>query len=196
MKHINIITRWLITLFFMSYSFVFGQTVTWSIADLVVVSEKIAINAELIGEELLKNKQVELLKELGKIEKEYEDKKVTYKNFESVKEVFAAITIITYTTNGIKNIESKIKILRTNPLNLLHGLHEITEKLEIEKRYLGQIHEDYYLYASGILLSGGVGYNYTAFIKLLIRVLKIRSNVLSLEKDIENLLTLNKLLIK
>ena len=183
----------------MCIAILFGKQLvaqSWSIIDPVVAAEKVVITGELAAEIVLKNQQSGLLTELTRLEKQYEKKRNAVANFRSTEVMAVSQSTVLFTVNKISAVKTKINNVRINPLHLRHGLRRYEKILETEERYLNRIRDEITILSGGILLSGSAGYNYTAFIKVLIRTLEIRANVLKIENDIDNLQTLNNVFIK
>jgi len=192
MKHIKLISTLLL---FFSFSFFYTQTWSFDINDYTVAGTKTLIIGGLGGEIYLKDEQNKLFEKLIKLEKEIDDKK-SAANINSLVLASTSLIMIEDTQREIKNIRSVINIIKYNPLSIKHSLGKKSEDLVIEKRYLDEAQSDYYRYLASGIFSGGLGQVYTVFGKLLIRILKIRANVLSIKKDLQSLSVINKVLIK
>lgn len=191
MKHIKSIFTFLL---FFSFSFFYTQTWSFDINDYTVAGTKAGIIAGLGSEIALKEEQNKLIEKLIKLEEEIDDRK-SIKSVQSLALAAASIATIESTQKDIKKIRKVISIVKYNPLFLKHSLGKKSEELAIENRYLDEAESDYRRYLASGLLSGGLGQFYIVFGKLLTRILKIRTSVLSIKKDIESLSVINKALL-
>lgn len=192
MKIIKIFYYCTITTFLFTTSHSIAQSM--SIADPVVALQKIGVGTLIATNSFFKDSQKGKIKELIKLEKEYQEK---IKNNVNVS-VFAGtiLTTVEVASNNIDEIKMDIKKLNSKLIYLKHGLSRVEENLLLEERYLKEIKDDYEIFRINFLLAGGIGYNYTFFIKLLTRVIAINNKVLALRNKVDNLLTFNSVMLK
>ncbi|WP_046287516.1 hypothetical protein [Zobellia galactanivorans] len=179
----------LILMVILCITWISSQAQTWSITHNVAAGEKIAANV-LLGEEIsLINEQKHLVDELRVVEQDYDSRRKLNSNFKSLPMMIATIGAIEFSEKQINEIEEKIKDLKGKRLYTKLRLKEHEVNLTDEKRYLQEIKSEYTFLLTAISLSGGPGYNYSAFLKVLIRTLKIRRNILLIEYKVNNLIT-------
>jgi len=168
------------------------KTIRLLILIILLIECKVTCRAQTMS---FADKVVGLFNRLTELEKKYDKKRNAQISAQGSKEVNAA------TTAAIESTRSKInkllsRIIRLDTVYLRHGLRRYESTLNSEKKFLEGIQKDLLYQQTSIVLSGGAGYNYTAFMKLLIRTLEIRASVLEIENKLDNLDTLNKVLIK
>ncbi len=191
----KVIKQTLVIIIFGWCDIVVAQSQSWDFFDEVVAGQKIAITGALVAEIILRDQQKGLFNRLGTLEKEYEKKRnAQVSALGSAKINAATSTALVITKLKIDELIKRVNIL--NKVYLRHGLQRYESELYLEKKYLERIQKDHIYQEGSIALSGGAGYNYTAFLKLLIRVIEIRANVMDIENKLDNLATLNRVLIK
>jgi hypothetical protein len=163
-----------------------GQTHSESIADVVVAAEKTAIGG-LLGTELAKRKkQGDLIKDLEDAEEDYNAKRNVLGNFKANTPVVAAVQSKFFFLNQkISNVSATIALLKIASFGFGHGLNRYQNQLDTELGYLQKLESENLLIGAGIAVGGGTGHVFTAYLKLLIRLLEISNNVLHIEKEIE-----------
>ncbi len=166
------------------------QAQMWSVINLGGAIERGFIFGELVKEPIRLNKKIDLIKKLKAVEEDYNDRRTVSANFTSTP-MMAATTMTMKSTGEIsQKLEEKIENIKTERFQ--YGLKRLELNLANEKRYLDEIQQEYKLLMLGYINSGGPGYNYAAFLKVYIRILEIRRNVLALDNLINNLVTHNK----
>lgn len=170
---------------------------TWSISNTVGAVEKGVANGMLIKELDQITDQAELVKALHEVETDYNKRRKTSANFKSLPMMVATIGAIEFTNKSIEELEEKLDVMfeeKENPFR--YQRRALHRQLANEKKYLKEIRSEYGFLVAAIPLSGGPGYNYTTFLKILIRTLKIRSKVLSMDHDVEKRIRSARNLIK
>ncbi|UOB16669.1 hypothetical protein [Abyssalbus ytuae] len=169
------------------------QAQTWSINHVGAEVEK-GIALGYMGTEIgLIADQIISLEALKALEKDYNDRRKLNSNFKSLPMMVATLGAIEFSEKQVNELEKKIKTMKGKRLYFKYGLKKLESNLSLEKKYLKEIRSEYAFLLTAIPLSGGPGYNYTAFLKVLIRTLQIRRNVLSIEYKVNNLITNNKI---
>lgn len=192
MKNIKI----LFIICFISYSSSWSQTHSESIADVTVAGQKTTI-AGLLGVELyLRKEQLKMMKELKKEEESYSKKRQPLSNASSTLVYGATLTIIETLNKKIPKIKTNIRIRKFATFGIRHGLKQHEADLEKEERYLEKLKEERNVLYSGLALSGGSGHNYTAFLKLLKRLMRVRGEVHRIDKEVRALMGASWLLAK
>ncbi|MBL3658407.1 hypothetical protein [Fulvivirga sediminis] len=181
------VTLTLLLAFFIASS----QAQTWSVTDIDGAIQKGVSNGQLTDELVIIGKQNSLLKLLHEQEKDFNDRRTVKANFKSTPMMLATINVIEVSEKQIDETERKIKKLKAATITRLR-LQKLESQLKMEERYLKEVRSEYKFLIPAMLLSGGPGYNYTTFLKVLIRTLKIRRNILSIEYEVNNLITVNK----
>ena len=173
-------------LFLFICGFAFAQTHSESIADPVVATHKTAISTALGVELSLRKKQGDLIKDLEDTEEDYDSKRNVFGNFKTNTIVVAAVQAkLVFLNQKVANIESTINTLKVASFGFGQGLSRYQDQLEIEKRYLQKLQEESVLIGGGgMLVSGGTGHVYTAYLKLLIRLIRVKNNILKIDKEI------------
>jgi len=165
-------------------STVMAQKIT--VADKNVAFTKNTTIAGSLGAELfLRKKQGDLIKELEDIEEDYDAKRNVFGNLKTNTIVIAAVeTKLFFINQKIAELESKIERLKVASFGFGHGLSRYQDQLAIEKKYLQKLQEENILIGGGgMVFSGGTGHVYTAYLKLLIRLIKIKNNILIIDRD-------------
>ncbi|OEK07361.1 hypothetical protein A8C32_18160 [Flavivirga aquatica] len=175
-----------------------AQTMSWSIADVVVGGEKTVITAALGTELSLRKAQGKLIKELEEAEENYNSKREIKANFKSSFIIIAAVqTQIINLNKKIENINSNISVLKIASFGVGHGLSRYKAALDTEQKYLQKINEENLLVGgTGFFVSGGTGHLYTAYLKLLLRIIPIKNEILKIEKEIKAKMTVTKIFQK
>jgi len=174
-----------------------GQAQTfWTIANASTISAKAAIGTALGAEATQLGLLTAGYKELTKTEKALDDRKSGAKEFLDPKNSFmiaATLYSIETTEDAITDLQTEVEEIKASHVHFKHRLNAIEGELETEKKYLDEIQEDYIWLGAGAVLGGGVGYTYTAFLKVLLRSMKIRRRVMVIRKEVNNLNTNNKI---
>lgn len=175
-----------------------AQTHSESIADVMVAGQKIPTITGLLGGEIaLRATQGGLIKGLEESEEEYDQKRSFLSNAQNNALVIGAVQAQMFPLEKkIENIRSNIRVLKIASFGVGHGLSRYEAALETEEKYLQKIKEENTILASGVLISGGTGHVFTSFLKLLIRIMPIRNNILNIEKDINAKMTVTKIFAK
>jgi len=197
MKRCNIILV-LITCFCctQSYSQWFIKPATWSITDLEVETELMSTVASVGGEAYFVNKQKESFRKLDDLEREYNNKRQGFTDFKTNGLGVAIVASLQLTKGMIDDLQKEIDDIRAGTFFFKYGIDDIEYRLANESKYLGEIREDYdYMFATAIV-GGGAGYTYQIFMKILIRNMDVRRNLMLIERELENLNTNNEIFIK
>ncbi|WP_405208498.1 hypothetical protein [Aquimarina sp. LLG6339-5] len=182
----------------LSSSWMFGQTHSESIADVVVAGQKTTINGMLGYELSQRNFQTLLLKGLEETEEDYNSKR-TFSASNIVANsliIFAAQKEIRFLEQKIQDIQSNINILKVASFGIGHGLSRYESELKKEENYLKKITDEDGILYGGLLVSGGTGHVYTSYLKLLIRISPIKNNILRINKEIKAKMTVTRILAR
>ncbi len=163
----------------------------YNIFDKQVSLKKGTINIGLITEMGLKFSQAHLLIDLAEEENEYNRKRRSITSLKLIGFKVAIQKIMGSLNDKIAAIEHNIAIQKV--VSLRHGLSRHEAALKKEKKYFMKIQKENDFLNTGAVLSGGVGYNYTAFLKLLIRMMDIKSNILIIDKDVKGLMRASRI---
>ncbi|WP_271781972.1 hypothetical protein [Aquimarina algiphila] len=179
MKKIQVLL--VILMFYSAHSI--GQA---TISDVFVAGQKATIVASLTAEFGLKISRARLLTRLKDQEDLYNRKRrsITSPKLLFFKGVIQGV--MSLINKKINSIEHNIAIQKV--VSLRHGLSRHEVALKKEKKYFMKLQKENNFLNTGAVLSGGVGYNYTAFLKLLIRMMDIKSNILIIDKDVKGLM--------
>ncbi|GAA4277185.1 hypothetical protein [Aquimarina mytili] len=189
MKHTSIII-----IFILCFTKGIGQSS--SLADALVAKQKATISGLLIGEIMLKNQQASLIQQLRSQEVKYARKRGPLSNISNVLVFSTVQTIISTLGTKIAKIEHNIKVRKYSTLGIRHGLSRHEAELKREKEYFNRLKEEYQTLQIGLSISGGAGYNYTAFQKLLLRVMTVRAKIFEIDKEVKSLMGASWLLSK
>lgn len=187
MKKIQVLL--IILMFYSIYSI--GQA---TITDAFVAGQKGVIVGSLTAEFGLKISRARLLIRLRDQENLYNRKK---RSITSPKLIFfkgVIQRIMNLINEKIAAIEYNIGLQQL--VSLRHGLSRHKAALKKEKKYFIKLQEENNFLNTGTVLSGGAGYNYTAFLKLLIRMMDIKSNILIIDKDVKALMSASRILAR
>jgi hypothetical protein len=171
-----------------------GQT--QSLADPVVASMKATVQGLLYREYSLKIRQRQLLTDLRREEADYASRTGAIGNISNSIIYAALYQMMGKMDAKIAAVEHNISIVRITRLGFRHGLKGFETSLANEKGYFQKLKQEYSLMNQCLLISGGSGYNFIAFLKLLLRTMQIRHNVLLLDKQVKSLMNLNLFLAK
>ena len=172
-----------------------AQTFSESLADPVVAIEKGFISG-LLGAELgLRKDQRQLLKDLRKLEDEYADKRTPLSNTATAGIIAAIEFNFSNLRERIRNVEHNINVVKFASLGL-YGLRRYKAQLQKEKEYLNKLEKENETLRSGLLFSGSAGDNYTVYLKLLLKQIPIKNNVMVIEKEIKARMTITRILAK
>lgn len=171
-----------------------SEAQTWSIADPVVGTLKGTMNTNLATDNGLtidQNIAVGLLKAQ---EDDYNERR----GFDIYAIPIKTFTIqeVEKTLNIAKDVNLDIENIQTSNLFFRHGIRKLDSDLQKETSYLKEIEEDYIMLTANEVLGGGSGYSYTAVLKVLLRTLKVRRNILDIQMKVNNLNTANKIFEK
>lgn len=156
------------------------------LVDPVVAGQKTTITTALGAELGLERKQTDLLKDLEDSEEEYKNKRGIKSAVTSNAAVFAALqSTMIAVGEKIKNIKSNIKRIKLLTFYVRHGLAQLESALEREERYYERLKSEQQFVSIAVAASGGGGYGYTAFQRLLIRAMKIQNNLAGIDKDVK-----------
>lgn len=160
-----------------------------SLADGVVAGQKGVISG-LLGTELgLKGTQAGQLILLEELEERYNSKRGIKASVISGAAIFATLQVMISTLgNRISDVEYNIFLRKVATFGIRHGLAQIEDRLKREKQYFNRVQEQYGVVMLSVAASGGPGYTYTALLKLLLRVMKIRNEVLKINKEVKSLM--------
>lgn len=174
---------------------VMGQSA--SIADAVVGTSKTTI-AGLLGAELsLRKKQGELIKDLEDTEEDYDSKRNVLANFKTSTLVVGAVQAqFVFLSSKISDIRTNISTLKIASFGIGHGLTRYQKALETEEGYLAKLQEENLLLGGGVLISGGTGHVYTAYLKLLIRIVTVKNKILQIDKEIKAKMKVTRIFAK
>lgn len=189
MKTIKIIS--LLLLFF---CFTHAKAQLWTVINTPGTVIRGDINDALANERVLIAEQRRALRKLKRVEKDYDNRRQASANFASSVMMTAISTSVVSTNDLIQKLEEKIDGMKRKSLLFKYGLKRYEPNLDTEKRYLEEIRSEYNTLIAAILWSGGPGYNYASFLKIYIRTLEIRRNVLSIDYQVNNLITVNETL--
>ncbi len=190
MKNIKII----IIIIGLCYSTQIRSQITHSttIFDTNVSFKKIGISTLLGAEILLKKRQARLIQDLRKEEKEYGDKRSSFTSIPVIATVFGIIRTL---DNKISEIEHKIRLRKSVSFGIHHGLSRHEAQLQRETAYFKKLRSEYYkLLSAKAVGSGGGGHDYTAFLKLLIRIMNVRAKIFEIDKEVKGLEKASELL--
>lgn len=155
--------------------------------DPVVAGQKTTITGLLNTELALKRKQRDLLKELEDLEEEYKKKRGIKSAITSSAAVFAALqSTMIAVGKRIESIESNIDYIRKLTFYIPHGLGRLESALEREKGYYERLKSEQQYVSVLAPASGGGGYAYTVFQRLIIRAMKIQDNLIEIDKDVKS----------
>ncbi len=173
-----------------------SQTHSSSIADVVVAAEK-GVIAGLLGWELDNKKdQLRQIRNLKTKETTYAKNRRVTGNLKT-SPVYGAVYIMSNSlSTKIENVKSNIKTRKYATFGIMHGLKRHEADLEQQEEYYKKLKSELEVVSSGLLLSGGTGYNYTAFLKLLIRMMRVREKVHQIDKDVLSLMGVSRILAK
>ncbi len=178
------------------FSSVRSQTHSESIADVVVAGQKTTIAGLLANELRLRKEQRNLMRKLKDEENKYGKKRQPLSNASSVLVFGTTATIIENMNTTISKIKTNIRIRKLATFGIRHGLKQHEADLKKQERYLEKLKEERNVLYSGLALSGGSGHNYTAFLKLLKRLMKVRGEVHRIDKDVRGLMGASWLLAR
>jgi hypothetical protein len=173
---------------------VYGQTQTLS--DVVVAGQKGVIQGHLISELVLKAKQQVLIKELTLEEGKYAQKRGALGNISNSLLYVALKGMMTATETKIAAIEHNILVRKLATFGFRHGLIGYESQLEREKGYFLKLQHEYSILNACLLVSGGVGYNYTAFLQFLLRTMELRKHILIIDQKVKSLMDVSRILAK
>jgi hypothetical protein len=191
MKHIKVIIFSLMSVCASS-----AQTHTESIQDNQVLAKKITISGLLASEQQLLRTQKQLIEQIKKEEDNYQDKIGPLSNISSSIVYITVQTTMNDLQEKISNIEYNISVRKFATFGIRHGLSRIETELQRQKGYFLKLKEEHQVILTYALVSGGAGYNYTANLKLLLRIIKVRSKIFKIDRDVKNLMKISKLLAK
>ncbi len=163
--------------------------------DKVVARQKQTTAVELGVETLIKTRQRGLYREMGTLEDELSDKRNALANIRQSPLVAATIAIIEFTDSKIRTVLLNGNLIGETPKKLRHGLRRYMGDLRKAADEIDAIRSDYDTLIASTLVSGGAGQNYKTFLKVLLRAMEVRSEVLKLETNIKNLGSINKILV-
>ncbi len=177
---------------------ILAQTHSESIADVVVAGQKNTAIAGLLGAELaLRNAQAGLIKALEETEEDYNSKRsVAAGLFANTLVIGAVQTQLAFLTTKIRNVKSNINTLKIASFGVGQGLSRYMNEVETEEKYVQKLHVENGLLIAGLGISGGTGHVYTAYLKLLIRLIPIKNKILQIDKDIKAKMTFTRILAK
>ncbi len=167
-----------------------GQS--WHIQDDVVFAQKVALAGTLVAELVYKKKQVDILEDLADLENEYNDKRGARANLTG-SAMTAMPQLIVLETRSIIN---EVKLDLTTKFitaKLRHGLRGYRSAIELEERYLDEVEDERLGFVLALATSGGPGYNATASMKMLIRLLEVNARAKKISRDVKNSITLNNI---
>ncbi|MEE1964583.1 hypothetical protein V1387_17985 [Allomuricauda taeanensis] len=144
----------------------------------------------------MKRRQLKLIDDLRKEEARYAQKTGAIGNISNSMLYLALLNMINGMDTKIAAVEHNISIVKITRLGFRHGLKGFESELENEKRYFRKLKQEYNLLNNSLLLSGGSGYNFTAFLKLLLQTMEIKENVLQINKNVRALMNINILFAK
>lgn len=196
----NILTG--ILVLFVAYTsqaqFFFLPPPLWSTTAAPVVTAKGAITAQLGAEATALAAASVFLNKLKKTERDYDNKRKlsTVLDPRNSLLIGTALTSIEDTERIINNVQSDVSTIGVSKVYFKYRLDEIDTELKLEKKYIDEIQADYLWLSLGSAAGGGAGYTYKAFLKVLLRSMKIRRRVMILKKEVDNLNTANKMFIR
>ncbi|QCX00662.1 hypothetical protein FGM00_11295 [Aggregatimonas sangjinii] len=100
---------------------------------------------------------------------------------------------VTRAKNLIKKIEDQITLVQSYRVFKPYGLRSLMSDLEKEKKAFDAINKDIGTAFIGAAVSGGNGYNYTAFLKIFLRQRHLKSSLLELKYQADNLTVFTKI---
>ncbi|MDH7445845.1 hypothetical protein [Aquimarina sp. 2201CG14-23] len=165
---------------------------SWHIQDDVVFGQKVALAATLVAELVYKKKQVDLLKDLADLESEYNSKRGARANLTGSVMTAMPHLIVLETRTVINNVKADLTPM-IGTVKLRHGLRRYRSAIALEEKYLDEIEDERLGFVLGLATSGGPGYNATASMKMLIRLLEVNARVKKISKDVKNSITLNNI---
>lgn len=175
---------------------VFGQTHSETIADLEVARQKVQL-ATLMGTEIgLLRQQRELMRSIKIEEDRYQDKIGPRANISNGPVFLAVQGMMLSMSKKIRDIEHNIRLRKYASLGLFHGLYRQESELKRQKGYFQQLQRENRIVTIHALGSGGGGHNYTAYLKLLLRVMKLRTKLLDIDRDVKTHLKVLRFLSK
>jgi hypothetical protein len=140
----------------------------------------------------LLEEQKQLMNQIKKAEGTYQDKIGPMANISNSLLYIGLETSFSNLGDKISNIEYNINMRKLFPF----GISSLESELKRQKDYFLQLKKEYQIVLNYSLISGGAGYNYTAFLKLLIRLTKIQSNIYEIDKGVKNRMGISKILAK
>ncbi|WP_378188149.1 hypothetical protein ACE939_06855 [Aquimarina sp. W85] len=170
-----------------------GQSMSHSIADIVAAGQYGVILGLLTKEKQLKAEQARLIAQLTVKEKEYARNRNPATSVHNLLFTGAVSTMMS-------TIETKIAKIKLNlglkTYRIRHGLIRYEAELVKEEKYFKKLNQERILLNSQFMLSGGVGHNYTALLKLLKRTINVRNRILQIDKNVKSLMAASWLLTK
>jgi hypothetical protein len=169
-----------------------AQSHTEFIADKKVAEKKIIIYGLLEAEERLLDRQKRLVRDIKNAENNYQRKIGPLANVSNTL-VYAGIQAsFTDLENKISDIDYNIQLRKIIPF----GMISLESEFDRQRAYFIKLKGEYHLVRTYSLLSGGAGYNYTALLKILIRLVKIRSNIYEIDKKVRNRMGISEIWAK
>lgn len=161
-----------------------AQLVVHNIFDPKVATQKGIINGALFAENALVLNQRNELEKLRRYEKDYNSKRSISAN------IFSNTLVVSTVELQINTIESTILNIKRNINGATfglgtYGLSRYKDALEIEEKYFNRIKGENNTLRLGALASGGVGHVYTSYLKLLLRLIKVKNNLLKIDKEVK-----------
>ncbi len=173
-----------------------SQTHSSSIADVAVAAEKGVISGLLTTELNYKKQQLSHIKDLKTKETTYASNRRVTGNAKTTP-LFLAVYVLSDNLNTkIEDVKSNIKTRKYATFGIMHGLKRHESDLLKQEEYYDKLTTELEVISSGLIFSGGTGYNYTAFLKLLIRMMKVREKVHQIDKDVLSLMGVCRILAK
>lgn len=173
---------------------VLGQITT--LADEEVALQKATLVGLMVREHQLLMDQNQLLAKLRFEEREYLKKTNAMANASSAPLVLALEQQMYGIRELIADVEHNIKLLRMASLGLHLGWSEYQKELKNRKIYFEKLEQERLMVVEIAAFSGGVGHNYTALLKLAIRMVRLRSEILVIDRDVKGLMKFTKLFSK
>lgn len=164
------------------------------VRDTKVATQKGIIVGLLAAEMGLKGIQGSLIKQLKHKEYLYNAKKSILANLSNGTVFMVTRDILNEIKNDIAAIKYNIRLGKR--FKLRHGLSGYEEAINKEEKYYQRLVKDYKVQNKSAFFVGGVGYNYTAYLKILKRATKLKKQTLEIDKQVKSLMGVSRLLSK
>ncbi len=151
---------------------------------------QVAFLATIVAERKLMQDE---LKKLEDIEEAYQDKLDPGANITSAA-VYLGLEYLTQQTDQlIQDLETQVANIEAIPFFLRHGIKDIKSALAKEKAYFDRANGDIVQSTIDAAVAGGVGYNYTYWLKKYLQIRKIKSSLQAIQYDLDNRSAINRI---